>query len=113
MAVRIKKMRPLESDSKVKAFFSISLGPIDIDDCRLISGKNGLFVGFPSKKVSIRGEETYLPIVSLSRGSDGSLTSSATKLSDEILEAAKDEYERRGGDIPSGGLDEEENDLPF
>ena len=113
MAVKVKKMRPLENDGKVKAFFSISLGPIDIEDCRLIEGKNGFFVGLPSKKVTLRSvEEAYLPIVSLSKGSDGTFTASATKLATEILEAAKEEYERRGGTVPSGGLDEED-DLPF
>lgn len=111
MAVKIKRMTPLENSGKVKAFFAVSLGPLDIDDCRLIDGKNGLFVGLPSKKATIKGEETFVPIVSLSKGTDGAYTASAAKLANEILEAAKAEYARRGGEVESSS--DEDDDLPF
>lgn len=112
--VTIVNMRTNKVLGKVKAFFSANLGAIEFDDLRLIDGSNGLFVGFPSKKIKTKaGEEKYIDLVRLARNSEGKLTESASKLYEEILDAAQKEYERREGTTATAAESTEDDDLPF
>lgn len=109
----IKNMRTRNMFGKVKAFFTLSFGPIEVDDLRLIEGSNGLFVGFPSKKIKAKdGTEKYIDLVRLSRDSEGDLTESAQKVYDEIFAAAKKEFDRREG-ATTASAPEDSDDLPF
>lgn len=114
--VVVTKMKTQGIAGKVKAYFSISLGSIEVEDLRLIDGRNGLFISFPSKKISKAGEEDkYVDIVRLSRDKEGKFTTNAQSLYDDIFEAAKKEYERREGATTSAAesTDDEVDDLPF
>ena len=111
--VTIPNMRTNKVTGKVKAFFTVSIGSVEIDDLRLIDGSNGRFVGFPSKKIKTKtGEEKYIDLVRLARDSEGKLTDSSKKVYDEILEAANKEYDRREGVTTTNDSDED-GDLPF
>ena len=114
MAVKITNMRLFGTGGKIKAFFAISLGPLDINDCKLVDGSKGMFIGFPSRKYTDKqGVDKYTDIVSLARNQNGTLTTSAQKLADEVLEAALAEYKRRGGEEAALVNRGEEDDLPF
>ena len=106
-------MRTKGTYGKVKAYFTLSLGILDIEDMRLVDGQNGLFTSFPSKKISKEGEpDKYVDLVRLARDSEGKLTESSKKFYDEILETARKEYSRRSGEELVATV-EEDDDLPF
>ena len=53
--ISFQAIRPLSDCGKTKAFFTICFqtrvgGWINIKDCRLVDGVNGLFISYPSKK---------------------------------------------------------------
>jgi DNA-binding cell septation regulator SpoVG len=49
--MKIKNMRKISGDSKVKAFFSVEWpGKMTINDCKLVEGRNGLFAAMPSRE---------------------------------------------------------------
>lgn len=117
--VKIVSMRTRGVTGMVKAYFTLSLGAIEIEDMKLIDGRNGVFVGFPVKKISKEGEaDRYLNLVRMAKGSDKKFTESAQKLYDEILNTALAEYERRAGEALAAAPaatpeDNGEDDLPF
>jgi len=128
--IRIKRMRTRGVMGALKAFFTLAIDTIEVDDMRLLVGTNGPFVGFPSKKIKRgTGEEDWVDLVKLARGEDGKLTDSSKELQLKILDAAIDEYERRmpedridrtvPGTATAGATttrkvtDEEDDDLPF
>lgn len=114
-SVKIVSMRTRGVTGKVKAYFTLSLGALDVEDMKLIDGDNGVFVGFPTKKIVRDGQkDDYIPLVRLARGSDKKYTDSAQALYDEILTAAQDEYARRGGEaLTASTKPENTDDLPF
>lgn len=62
MEIMIKSIYPAKKeDSKVKAFCSVVIGDILINDIRLMEGKSGVFLSFPSKTVEYGGKERYIP----------------------------------------------------
>lgn len=116
--VKIKQMKTRGTFGKVKAYVSVSLGAIEIEDIKLVDGVNGLFISFPSKKISKEGEEArYVDVVRFARDSEGKFTSSAQDLYNQIFQAIIAEYERRGGEeltvSKTTGEDENTDDLPF
>lgn len=118
--VSIENMRTRGISGSLKAFFSVNLGALRLEDLRLIQGPSGLFVGMPSKKyVDRSGATQYFDLVRFNKDSDGNLLPSSQKLRDEILNAAVEEYERRTGNQVGveSAYDEnsrdEEDDLPF
>ncbi len=42
-------MRPIEPQGKLIGFASVNIGGIVIDDFKVVNGKNGIFLGEPSK----------------------------------------------------------------
>lgn len=115
-SVKIVSMRTRGVTGKVKAYFTLSLGSLEIEDMKLIDGDNGPFVGFPVKKIQRPGQkDDYIPLVRLAKGSDKRYTESAQALYDEVLKAAQDEYARRGGEAltASTKTEQEDDDLPF
>lgn len=42
-------VRPIEPQGKVIGFASVTVGGITVDDFKVVNGKNGLFLGAPSK----------------------------------------------------------------
>ena len=116
--VKIVSMRTRGVTGMVKAYFTLSLGALEIEDMKLIDGRNGVFVGFPVKKVVVEGEkDKYIPLVRMAKGSDKRYTESAQALYDDILKSALEEYERRAGETltaASAATTEEDTDeLPF
>lgn len=43
-------VRPIEPQGKVIGFASVTVGGITVDDFKVVNGKNGLFLGAPSKE---------------------------------------------------------------
>ena len=120
--VKILRMRTRGAEGKLKAFFSVSLGPITIEDLRLIDGPNGIFIGFPSKKITKADSSTdWFEIVRLTRTEEGSLTEEAMAFRESVQSAAVEEFERRSGgslvsqyaETTTGKAATEEDDLPF
>jgi len=117
MRFKIDYMRTQRVTGKIKAYFTLILGspPIEIRDMRLIEGKNGTFVAFPSKKGQrTDGTEAYFDIVSVQRGSDKEPTQEALDFMKEVVDAAVAEYTRKTGDALDTSKDEgSDDDLPF
>jgi stage V sporulation protein G len=98
-----------QKSDKVVAFGKITLnGDIVIDGIRLIQGKNGLFVGMPSRKTS--------------QGNFSDIVFATTKeLKDEIQKAAIAEYNKMGKPAESSTNErqsapvtkDDDDDLPF
>ena len=63
--MKVKNMQKVNKpDSSTKAFFSVETKNFDINDMRLVAGKNGLFVSFPSREyTNKKGEKKYQPII--------------------------------------------------
>ena len=62
MNIRIDKINLVKKqDSKVKAFCSVVIGDILINNIRLMEGKSGMFLSLPSKTVEYGGKERYIP----------------------------------------------------
>ena len=99
-------MRTRGATGALKAFFSMSIGPIDVEDMRLLENRDKeLFIGFPSKLITrADGTQKWFEIVRLSRDSEDKLTESSKEVYTQILEAAKEEYERRVGEETDDGL---------
>lgn len=110
--VKVVKMRVMQKPGNLKAFFTLSLGVLDVEDMKLLDGSNGLFIGFPSRKYEANGETKYADIVKLARNAEGKLTDSAKELYDLIINAATAEYEKLGGSVAVAQPDEDD-DLPF
>ena len=45
--IQVDRIHKIEGDSKLKAFVDISLCGIVVKGLRIVSGKNGLFLGMP------------------------------------------------------------------
>jgi stage V sporulation protein G len=98
----IKGMRLLNGDSKVKAFFSISWpGKMDVNDCKLVEGRNGLFAAMPSREYLDKktGQKKYQAIVYVEQD-----------FLEKISAAAQEEYSRLTGAQPNLPQDD---DIPF
>lgn len=51
-------------DSKIKAFCSITIGDVSINNCRIVLGRNGFFLGFPEgEPYEVNGEEKRNPYI--------------------------------------------------
>lgn len=62
MNIRIDKINLVKKqDSKVKAFCSVVIGDILINNIKLMEGKSGMFIALPSKTVEFRGNTSYVP----------------------------------------------------
>lgn len=109
--IKILKMRTRGITGKVKAYFTVAIGPLEVDDMKLIDGTNGMFISFPSKKYTKPGEgEKYIDVVRLTR-SDGKYTKASQDLYNDIFKVAMEEYERREGEVSASSS--VEDDLPF
>ena len=76
-------LNPLHDQSnKVKAMASISIdGVVAINNLTLVEGKNGMFVGYPSKKTN---DGEYQDHVEFARDADGKFTKNAVDLKEAI-----------------------------
>lgn len=63
MAYEIKNWKPLDSNSKVKGFFTLEMGEIEINSMTLVEGPKGNFVSFPQRSYQKDGETKYQNIV--------------------------------------------------
>jgi len=96
---------------KTRAFFTVSVDGFEIEGMKLIEGKNGLFVGFPSRsyKSPKDGTTKYTDVVKV--------TSKSTY--QEIVEAAKAEFARKEGTTTAKSTsgvsldDDDDSELPF
>jgi len=109
MAVQILRLRKVDL-GKTKAFFTAVIGDWEIEGLKLVEGKNGFFVGWPSRSYDSPkdGTKKWVNIVQTSNKG----------LQSELTEAAVAEYERREGTstakVSSVSLDDEDTeDLPF
>ncbi len=46
----VSHIRAVEFNDKVQVFFSLTLNGVSINNCRVVEGKDGDFIGFPSRK---------------------------------------------------------------
>ena len=46
----VDHVRVVEFDGKTQVFFSLTLNGVSINDCRVVEGKDGDFISFPSRK---------------------------------------------------------------
>jgi DNA-binding cell septation regulator SpoVG len=113
--VKVKRMRTRGATGALKAFFTVSLGPVDVEDMRLLENRDGeLFIGWPSKKIT-KGDDgttSWFEIVRLAKDGEGNLSPAAKEVRDTILKLAIEEYQRRMREPVevAGGVDD---DLPF
>jgi stage V sporulation protein G len=101
--MKIKYMRPLNGDSKTKAFFSVEWeGKMTVNDCKLVEGRNGLFAAMPSRQYDDKksGDKKYQSIVYLEQD-----------LLLKVSDAALEEYNRLTGKGDSTPQDD--SDIPF
>jgi len=110
--VKIKYMNTKGMKGKLKAFFTVVLGSLEISDMKLVDGANGLFLGFPSRSYEQNGETKWTEIVRLARDENGKYVASSQSLYDAILAAALEAYEAKGGALPVKAADEDD-ELPF
>lgn len=112
--IRVVRMRTRGISGKVKAYFSIAIGPIEIEDMKLIDGANGLFIAFPNKKYSKPGEgDKYAEIVKLTRDSAGKYTKGSIDLYEKIFKIVVEEFTRREGEVSVEASASDEDELPF
>lgn len=111
MSVKILKMNKVNL-GKTRAFFTAAIGELEVEGLKLVEGKNGMFVGWPSRSYESPkdGSTKWVNIVQTSN----------KKLQSEITEAAMAEYERReGAKVAAKTADlsledeTEDEDLPF
>jgi DNA-binding cell septation regulator SpoVG len=108
--ISIKRMRTMGTTGKLKAFFTAEIGELIVDDLRLIHGRNGPFVGFPSKKVTFKdGREEYVDIVRPLKDDEGKYLN--PEFMETLTKVAIEEYERRTKESLSDN--NEDDDLPF
>lgn len=82
---------------KIKAFFTIDLGPLTIRDVKLIESENGLWAAMPSKEYTDkRGEKKWAGVVQVSNQG----------LMDKISELGRKAY---NGET----AEEDDMDIPF
>jgi DNA-binding cell septation regulator SpoVG len=99
--MKIANLKKLNGDSKVKAFFSVQTPKMDINDFKLVEGKDGkLYAMPPSKQYEHKGETKYSSIVYITDDS----------LRDKITELAREEYFR--GQMPENDVTPDD-DIPF
>lgn len=46
----VDHVRVVEFDEKTQVFFSLTLNGVSINNCRVVEGEDGDFIGFPSRK---------------------------------------------------------------
>lgn len=113
--VKVRNMRTKGlTKGKLKAFFTVVLGSLEIEDMKLIDGVNGLFLGFPSRSYEANGETKWVETVKLARDQEtGKYLPASQTLYNAILDAAQTEYEAQGGAVPVKSQDDDSDDLPF
>lgn len=110
MSVKILRLRKVDL-GKTKAFFTAIVGDWEIEGLKLVEGKNGFFVGWPSRSYESPkdGTKKWVNIVQTSN----------KELQGEITEAAIAEYERREGVTTAKSADlslddsDDDEELPF
>ena len=96
--IKILKLKVQESGN-LKAFADIEIGGVmKIYGCKLVGGKNGEFIGFPSRKV----EDKFYDIVSVK---------SDSQLYKDILEAITSEYSSNSGNDTPNPSHEQDNEF--
>jgi DNA-binding cell septation regulator SpoVG len=81
--MQIKFLKKVDNGSRIKANFSVEWeNRLIIHDCRLVEGKNGIFIQFPFRTYQSNGQTKYQPIVVVEQD-----------LLVKISEMAKHEYE--------------------
>lgn len=46
----VDRVRAVEFEGRVQVFFTLTLNGVSINNCRVVGGKDGDFIGFPSRK---------------------------------------------------------------
>ena len=46
----VDSVRVVEINNRTQVFFSLTLNGVSINNCRVVEGKDGDFIGFPSRK---------------------------------------------------------------
>ena len=89
---------------KTKAYFDVEIGGVTIKSCRLVEGKNGLFVSMPSKTIDGEdGDPIYKSMVFLT-----------DELKVSVLNSAKERYEEPIGEVKEyNSMQDAVDDLPF
>ena len=59
----IKNYRPNTKGGKVKGWFTLMVNDFEINDCTLVEGSKGDFVGLPQRRYEKDGETKYASIV--------------------------------------------------
>jgi len=100
--MEIKGMRKINGESKIKAFFSVEFpGKLTINDCKMVEGKNGIFVAMPSREYTNKqGEKKWQNIVYVEQ-----------ELLNKINVAAELEYYGKTSPKPTSAPDD--SDFPF
>jgi DNA-binding cell septation regulator SpoVG len=108
MSVQILRLRKVDL-GKTKAFFTAVIGDWEIEGLKLVEGRNGFFVGWPSRSYDSPkdGTKIWVNIVQTSN----------KELQNKLTEAAVAEYERREGTTAKASSvsldDDDSEDLPF
>lgn len=85
-AVVVRGIRRVDTDSSIKAFADIRVGPLTLTGFKVVEGNNGLFVSNPSRSYQDKEDKTqWRATVRFSDSSDGDTLKS--EISDKILAA--------------------------
>lgn len=60
----IKNWRAGTGQGQIQGYFTLVYGDLEVNDCRLISGQNGDFIGYPQRKYQDKeGADKYASVV--------------------------------------------------
>jgi len=59
----VKNYRKNSGRGKVKGWFTLAMGDFEVNDCTLVEGNKGDFVGLPQRSYQKDGETKYMSIV--------------------------------------------------
>lgn len=63
MKYSVKNFRKNTGGGKVKGWFTLVVGDFEINDCSLVEGTKGDFVGLPQRRYEKDGETKYASVV--------------------------------------------------
>lgn len=103
MAYEVKNWRKNTGRGKVKGWFTLVIGDFEINDCSLVEGNKGDFIGLPQRQYEKDGETKYASVVFIPN----------EKRRWAFSDWAVTELDKIIGVEPDPGRGTEDDDLPF
>jgi len=101
MSYEVKNWRKNTGQGKVKGWFTLCVGDFEINDCSLVEGNKGDFIGLPQRKYEKDGETKYSSIVWIANEKRRwAFNDWAVKELDKLVGVETEPEDGSGGDIP-------------